>query len=231
MTRKHKRCHGITGSGTRCKKNATDGAFCKQHPAESVGLVTKLGFADLMGFGPSQTSNLLSEGVIEETDDGYIAYREAAEAYRAQRDPSVPANRQGRPSEAVASEEAIEVEAEKVAGLPDDRTSWGPGEWNLFHKVQRALKEEAVRAQKQMERRLMEEQLVDVDEVRLDVADIFSTLQQRVLTLPNRVANRVAAADSKRDVLDILNDEVRSILNDAADDVEDLFDCAPVKAE
>lgn len=209
MSTPNTRCHGITGSGSRCKKTTTEGKFCGQHPTDG-GLVTKTGFAHLMGFSPGRVSQLLSDGTIQETADGWVDYGEAAAHVEAARDPSRPATRAGTPSGEVAAN--VESRAKEVSGLPEDRREWSSKEWKFFYTVQKALEKEATAAKKQLERLESEGRLLNADMVEREIEESARLFRKQILMIPDRLAGELASIEDRREVRSILDEELRECL-------------------
>ena len=208
MTDDSTRCHGVTGSGTRCKKTPTDGLFCGQHP---TSLVTKKGFAELQGAGPSAVSNWLADGKIEETKGGWIDIEQASASLEQTRDPVRPTMRHGSPDELVVDTEDVPRDVSD-----EDREHWGPGQWDELRKRSRALREEARAAKEQMERAEMEGRLVDADEVERSAFEQARALRTKILAVPDRLSAELAGATDSREVHSILLEELRACLAELA---------------
>jgi phage terminase Nu1 subunit (DNA packaging protein) len=197
-------CHGIARSGKRCQRRCDAKGFCSVHPAEG-GLVTKTGLAKMQGVVKGRVSQWLKEGTITETDDGYIEWSTAQKSIAASRDHSRPLTRQGTPHpEALVPGD--------LPGNDDDEDDYGA----RFVRA-RALHEEEKHKLAELKRRKEEGELVNAEEVAMAFANVAAIVQQKLRTIPGRVAARVRACATEAEVRAMLMEEIDIALTALAD--------------
>ena len=202
-------CHGITRSGDRCSRTTYDGKFCRLHPT-SGGLVTKTGFAELQGVGISTVSRWLSQKYISETDCGRIDWEAARLRLEQFSDPAGGGKRrQGEQSEEVRQLLGDADDGEGAGDSDDDETDLAFSE--RYERAKALEKEEKARKAK-LERIATEDWIADQFEQMAH--DVWAEARSKLMTLPSRITGELMAAESAREMQDILEDEIRNCLTE-----------------
>lgn len=192
------RCHGITRSGERCKRRCDNEGFCSLHPAKG-GVVTKTGFAKLQGVDPSMVTKWLSEGVIEETSDGYIEWEKSERAIASARDLSRPLQRHG------------EIHDKSVVSI-SDLEDLDADEVRRRHAIAQMREREERAAIAELERMKMEGLLVSTEEVEAEAEDVALKLQAALMAIPDRVSPEVLGKQTVREVHALITKEITRVL-------------------
>jgi phage terminase Nu1 subunit (DNA packaging protein) len=200
-------CHGITASGKRCQRRCDNKGFCGVHPTAG-GFVTKTGFAKMQGVDKSMVSKWLKEATITETPQGYVEWEKAQQAIAESRDPSRALQRQGTPHpESLVAQSASDGEQEEDLG----------DAWDKRYVRARALKEEETHKLAKLKRLEEEGKLVDAEQVALDFANVAAIVQQKMRTIPVRIAAQVLACTTEAEARSLLSREIDIALSSLAD--------------
>lgn len=207
------RCKGLREDGSRCLAFAKEDGYCRHHPGQWM---RKVEFAEWQGVSRGTVSNWDRDGKISDAVDerGMVDWRRAQELLAATRDPAYHLRRQGEPHP-----DATLPTRDLVAGLvsseyddegDDDLTR---SEVDSRYYAARMRKTEAEAAKKDIERRRLEGELIEAEQVKRDAAHCAKQLQSSILNVPDRVAAQLAAESDYTEVHRILSEALRTALS------------------
>lgn len=206
MATKHKRCHGITRGGSRCKRKATGGAFCGAHPSAN-GRVTKTGFADLQGVDPGMVTKYIAAGTIEPDDEGRIDWQRASQRVERARDVTATTRRGGQKSpEVKAVINGTEMTLDDCGMTAD--------EIKRRREIAKMFREEEQARLANIEREEAEERLICAESIQRKIADQCLNTRAQLLTIPGRVAGDLVGLTDQREISTIIEDEIRDCLHE-----------------
>ena len=183
--------------------------------------VTKKSFAWLHGVDKSTVSGWLANGLIDD-EGGAIVWDRATKNLAKALDGHALTRRDGEIHDKVMDllksygdfvEPVDEGEVEPI-------TKQQLAEAKKREALAKAKEREEKAIIKTIERRREEGKLVEIAQVKLHIEDVMTRLRQRLETIPNRLAEECFAAPTSRKVYELIDDEVRQTLTDAADNIE-----------
>ena len=209
------RCKGMKSDGSRCMAFASSDGYCRHHPGKWM---RKVEFADWQGVTRGTVSNWDREGKISDAvdDRGFVDWQKAQDLLAASRDPAYKLRRKGEahPDATLPTRDLV-VKASVQSQPAEDEEDEGDltrSEVDSRYYAARMRKTEAEAAKKEIERRRLEGELVEVERVQADAIACAKQLRTSILNVPDRVAAQLAAERDQVEVHRILTEALRVAL-------------------
>lgn len=167
--------------------NTTPAGGIEGHPEGSCEALSQAAFAKRLGVSRPYVGQLVARGVIV-LKDGHINFAEAVRAIEAAQDPARPRTR--------------------------PRIAMPEGKDPATYQAARTLKEKYAALQRKLDYERACGKLIPVDEVRAALEQLVAAFRARCLSLPSRLAPRLAVINESAKIKKVLTAELREALQE-----------------